>query len=116
MPSAENDVALIREAADLIERERGAHPFHSAVADWLTEAADHLEARGDADAFPPGSVCPTALEGLECSMLQQAVTVARAYVTPPECAYPGCARTDTTFFKYAGLNSWFCGLHGAMIP
>lgn len=82
-PTAENDVALIREAVDLIERERGAHPFHRAVADWLSEAADHLEARNDAASFPPGSVCPTALEGMECSMLLQAVVVAQTYVTPP---------------------------------
>jgi len=51
-----------------------------AVADWLDEAADHLEAHRDMDALPEGATCPTAREGLECSVLGQALTVARAYL------------------------------------
>lgn len=65
--------------------------FIPAVADWLDKAADHIDAHDDANGLlPHGSVCPTALEGLECSMLQQAVAVARAYVIPPgECNCDG---------------------------
>jgi hypothetical protein len=57
--------------------------FIPAVADWLDEAADHLEAHRDMAGFPGDATCPTAREGLECSVLGQAVKVARAYATPP---------------------------------
>lgn len=53
-----------------------------AVADWLDEAADHLAVEdGDDDGL--GYVCPTAIEGLECSVLGQALAVAHAYLATP---------------------------------
>ena len=53
-----------------------------AVADWLDEAADHLDVYEDDDLHPAlrPHVCPTALEGTECSVLEQALVVARAYL------------------------------------
>jgi hypothetical protein len=51
-----------------------------AVADLLDEAVDHLLAHDDIDTFGAEAVCPTAREGLECSVLGQALNVARAYL------------------------------------
>lgn len=51
--------------------------FMLAVADWLDEAVDHL-AVSESDEL--GDPCPTAVEGLDCSVLGQALTVAQAYL------------------------------------
>lgn len=51
--------------------------FFLGVADWLNEAAEHLD---DHSGFPAHHVCPTAREGLDCSVLAQALVVARAYL------------------------------------
>jgi len=52
-----------------------------AVADWLEEAADHIEVHdGGEYGYAPESICPTAREGLECSVLGQSLKVARAYL------------------------------------
>ena len=59
------------------------HPVVAlAVADWLDEAADHFDVYEDDDLDPAlrPHVCPTALEGPECSVLEQALVVARAYL------------------------------------
>lgn len=48
-----------------------------AVADWLEEAADHLDVDLSDESL---DICPTAREGAECSVVGQAVTVARAYL------------------------------------
>lgn len=52
-------------------------PFALAVADWLDEAADHMEAHDHADA-PGVDLCPSAAEGPACSMFTQALAVADA--------------------------------------
>jgi hypothetical protein len=48
-----------------------------AVADWLEEAADHLDVDLSDESL---DICPTAREGAECSVVGRAVTVARAYL------------------------------------
>lgn len=49
-----------------------------AAADWLTECAEHLEV--DPTEYADGSVCLTAQAGPECSVMEQALAVARAYL------------------------------------
>ena len=79
------EVALVRgfsnERQAIAEHVASWHPVVAlAVADWLEESADHLDAHDDAPGFPVDAVCPTALEGLECSVLGQALKVADAHL------------------------------------
>lgn len=53
-------------------------PFMLAVADWLTECAEHLDV--DPTEYADGSVCLTAQAGPECSVMEQVLAVACAYL------------------------------------